>query len=80
MIPIELILYIYNLCDKSTRININRAYDWSYKEINPYKDHMFIDYKKSYVYNLKYTTYEISKNGNLLWNSVTLPPIQVTKI
>ena len=38
MIPDELILNIYNFCDIPTRININRAFGWNYKLLNPYKD------------------------------------------
>jgi hypothetical protein len=41
ILPIELILGIYDYCDKETRININRAFKWSYKNTNPFKDYQF---------------------------------------
>ena len=51
-LPDELILNIYDFCDFSTRININRAFNWNYKAINPYKNYNFISYKKSYAYDV----------------------------
>lgn len=49
---IDIIFCVYNLCDETTRVNINRAFNWKYSFINPYKDHKFIEYKKSYAYKI----------------------------
>lgn len=51
-LPIDIIFCVYNLCDVTTRININRAFNWKYSFINPYKGHKFIEYKKSYAYKI----------------------------
>jgi hypothetical protein len=35
MIPTELLLLIYEYCDFSTRIQLNRVFGWSYRAANP---------------------------------------------
>jgi hypothetical protein len=35
MIPTELLLLIYEYCDFSTRIQLNRIFGWSYRVVNP---------------------------------------------
>ncbi len=52
-LPIELILIIYDFCDKPTRININKAYKWNYKYVNPFKEFSFIN-KNAYITNYIY--------------------------
>jgi hypothetical protein len=41
-VPNEILLIIYDLCDKPDRINMNRAFNWDYKSVNPFKDHKFL--------------------------------------
>lgn len=50
----------------TTRININRAFNWKYSFINPYKDHKFIEYKKSYAYKILHVHKINIKNDPLL--------------
>jgi hypothetical protein len=38
MLPNEILLIIYKYSDIKTRINFNRAHNWSFRYINPYKD------------------------------------------
>ena len=38
ILPIELIICIYKLSDRSTRIKINKIFKWSYYLMNPFYD------------------------------------------
>lgn len=42
-IPNEILMTVYDFCDKPTRINMNRAFNWNYLCINPYKDYQKVD-------------------------------------
>ena len=38
MIPTEILLIIYNYSDINTRIQLNKAFNWNYVNVNPFKD------------------------------------------
>lgn len=64
MIPLEIIINIYNFCNYETRININRAFNWDYSYINPYKDYSFsYSHKKDALVYLIRSIFEKSHPG-----------------
>lgn len=71
-IPNELMIMIYDFCDKPTRININRAYNWNYYCINPYKDYILdkrcINNNVEYwgYYNYKHCSKNFNKNSQCI--------------
>lgn len=80
-LPDELNEMIYNESDFFTKINLNKAFNWSFYSKNPLK-HIFVIPKKQNMCKCRWIAFGrrtqtiISRNGDLMlmhWLTVTLP-------
>jgi hypothetical protein len=39
VLPNELLIMIYKFSDNHTRLNMNKAFGWSFKEMNPFEEY-----------------------------------------
>lgn len=56
-LPNEILLIIYTFSDSQTRLNLNKAFKWSYRAANPFMDKPLFPIISSYrekVYKFNY--------------------------
>lgn len=39
ILPNKLLIMIYKFSDNHTRLNMNKAFEWSFKEMNPFEEY-----------------------------------------
>jgi len=49
ILPNELLIIIYKLADNHTRLNMNKAFGWSFKSMNPFEEYRgYLNERKLY--------------------------------